>query len=300
MDITERAARWGKLPCDWRRRVMLGETKHAGVEGRSNGRADARPRIALALTALVCAIVPFTFDIALAATTSAQPPKSLRLALTTVAGLGIFILGLPTVAAAIYVAARRTWVAIGVLVLAVLPFSAFFQWQNPAIAASFGKLLAIVGTLAAVGLLSAAGVGVAKLLVKEAARIGAAATAMATALPLVLGVIAPLGGFVIARMVGSVSPEAALTLVGAPVAAGLTALAFPLAWLSRSIARTTIGTGVGFLLLSLWPVALSHAVDAGQGVLVVFLLIPLIPLAWLLARAGASLAGTPAARDLKA
>jgi hypothetical protein len=274
---------------------MVDETKHAGVEGRANARADARLRIALALTALVGAIVPFTSDIALAATTSAQPPKSLWLAFTTVAGLFLFILGLPAVAAEIYLAARRAWVAIGVLVLAVLPFSAFFQWQNPAIAASFGKVLAVVGTLSAVGLLSAAGVGVAKLLLKEAARIGAAATAMATALPLVLGVIAPLGGFAIAGVVGSLSPEAALTLVGAPAALGLAALALPLAWLSRSIAGATIGTGAGFLLLSLWPVAVSNAVDAGQGALVVFLLIRLIPLVWLLARAGAKLARASAA-----
>jgi hypothetical protein len=274
---------------------MVDETKHAGVGGRTNARADARPRIALALTALVGVIVPFTSDIALAATTSAQP----------VAGLFVFILGLPAVAAAIYLAARRTWVAIGVLVLAVLPFSALFQWQNPAIAASFGKLLAVVGTLSAVSLLAAVGVGVAKLLLKEAARIGAAATATAAALPVVLGVIAPLAGFVTARIVGSLSPEAALNVVGVPVALVLTALALPLAWLSRSIAGTTIGTGAGFLLLSLWPVAVSRAVDAGQGVLVAFLLIPLIPLVWLLARAGAKLARASAAhaiatRDLRA
>jgi hypothetical protein len=167
------------------------------------------------------------------------------------------------------------------------------------------KLLAVVGTLSAVGLLSAVGVGVAKLLLKEAARIGAAATATAAALPVVLGVIAPLAGFVTARIVGSLSPEAALNVVGVPVALVLTALALPLAWLSRSIAGTTIGTGAGFLLLSLWPVAVSRAVDAGQGVLVAFLLIPLIPLVWLLARAGAKLARASAAhaiatRDLRA
>jgi hypothetical protein len=284
---------------------MADETKHAGVAGRANARAAARLRIAVALTAAVGAVVPFTSDVALAAATSVQPPKSLSAALTTVAGLVIFILGLPAVAAAIYLAARRSWIAIGIPVLAVLPFSAFFQWQNPAIASYFGKLFAIVGTLAAVGALSAAGVGVAKLLAKEATRIGAAATAMATASPVVFGAVAPLCGFVIAGMVGSLSPEAAVNLVGAPVAVGLIALALPLAWFSRSIVGTTIGTSVGFLALSLWPVAVSRAVDAGQGVLVVFLLIPLIPLVWLLARAGAKLARAsathdPAARDLGA
>src|SRR5262245_15717311 len=73
---------------------MVDETKHAGVEGGANARAHARLRIAAALTALVGAIVAFTLDIALAATASAQPPKSMWSALPTVAGLFIFILGL--------------------------------------------------------------------------------------------------------------------------------------------------------------------------------------------------------------
>jgi hypothetical protein len=61
--------------------------------------------------------------------------------------------------------------------------------------------------------------------------------------------------------------------------------------MSRSVAGTTIGTGAGFLLLSLWPVAVSNSVDAGQGLLVVFLLVPLIPVVLAQAWAGAKLAG---------
>jgi hypothetical protein len=283
---------------------MVDEKNPAGVAAGTDARTAVCLPIAWVLTAVVGAMVALTSDVALAAASSAQP-KSLWSALTTVAGLVILILGLPAVAAAIYLAARRTSVAIGVLVLAVLPFSALFQWRNPAIASSFGKLLAIVGTLAAVGLLSAAGAGVARLLVKESARIGAAATATATAVPFVLGMTAPLGGFFIAGMIGSSSPGAALTFVGVPVAAGLTVLALPLARRSRSIAGTTIGTSAGFLALSLWPVAVSRAVDGGQGMLVVFLLIPLVPLVWLLARAGAKLARAsaahaPATHDVRA
>jgi hypothetical protein len=220
--------------------------------------------------------------------------QSLWSALPTVAGQGALILGLPAVAGAIYLVVRRTWVAIGGLVVAVLPFAAIAHWQNPAIAAPLSKLLALAGALAAVALLAAVGAGVARLLAREAARIGAGATAMATALPLVLGTIGPLAGVVIARMEGPLSPAAAFN-VGAVVAVGLTALAFPLGWISRSVAGTTIGTSAGFLLLSLWPVALSNAVDAGQGMLVLFLLIPLIPVAWLLARSGAKRAAAPTA-----
>jgi hypothetical protein len=258
-------------------------------------RANARLLVAFALTAVVGAIVLLIPDIALAATTSARPPKSLWSAWGTVAGLTLFILGFPAVAFAIHLATRRAWVAIGVPVLAVLPLSAIFQAQNPAIAHPAGKLLAVAFTLLAVGLLSAAGMGLAKLLIKEAGRIGAAATAIATAVPLALGAVGPLGGLAIAGMVDRIPPQAALDLIGVSVVVGL-AVARLLARLSRSIAGTTIGTSAGLLLVSLWPTAASNAVDAGQGALMMLLLIPLIPVVALSAWAGAKLAGDPPAR----
>ena len=268
--------------------------KHPGLEGGTKARL-ARLLTALALTGFVGAILLLIPDVALAATTPSLPPKSLWSAAATVAGLALSILGLPALAFAIYLAVRRSWVPIGVPVLVVLPFSAIFQWQNPAIATTSGKILATLVTLSAVGLLSAAGVGLANSLVKEARRIGALATATATALPLALGAIGPLGGIVLVGMDSRLPSEAALSLVGVPVVLGLTALALPVSWLFRSIAGTTIGTSIGFLLLSLWPVALSNAGDAGQGALVIFLLIPLIPLVLLLAWYGAKLARHPRA-----
>jgi hypothetical protein len=258
--------------------------KYPRVDGTTSARADARLPVALALTALVGTIVLLMPDIALAATT--RPSKTWWSALVAVVGLTVFFLGLSALAFAIYLATRRAWVAIGVPMLAVFPFSAIFQWQNPAIVAPSGKLFAVVGTVLAVGLLATAGVGLARLLAKEASRIGTAATALATAIPLVLGVFGP----VIAGTLSQLPPQAGLNAVDMPVVVSLVALALPLAWLSRSVAGTTIGTGAAFLVLSFWPVAVSTAVDAGQGMLVVFLLIPLIPVVLLLAFAGAKLA----------
>src|SRR5215218_6511959 len=153
--------------------------KHPGSGDRLNIRLSARLLAVAALTALAVFIVLLMPDVALAATASSRPPKSLLSALTTVAGLGIFTLGIPALAFGIFLATRRAWLAVGVPVLAVLPFSAFFQWQNPAISSALGKLFAIAGTVAAIALLAAGGVGLARLLTKEASRIGAAATALA-------------------------------------------------------------------------------------------------------------------------
>ena len=260
-----------------------------------NARVSARLIFVLVLTALVGAIVLLMPDVALAATTSSRPPKSLWSALANVAGMAAVFLGFPAIACAIYLAVRRTWLAVGIPTLAVLPLSVIFQSQNPAIASLFGKLLAVAATLLAIGVLSAIGMRLAKALVNEAGRIGAAATAIAMILPLALGFIGPVSGFVIAGMVDQLPLNPALEPVGVPIVIALVVLAFALGRLLRSVAGTTIGTGTAFIVLSFWPVALSNAVDAGQGMLVVFLLIPLIPLVWLPARAGAKLAGNSGA-----
>lgn len=211
--------------------------------------------------------------------------------------MALVIAAVPGLGSAIYLAVRRIWFAVGIPVLAVLPFSAFFQWQNPAIANPAFKLLAVIFSLAAVGLLSAAGIGLAKLLLKEADRIGAGATALATALPLMLGAIGPVGSILMIGIVSQSSPPDALEPTLVLVAAGLVATTYPLARLSRSVAGTTLGTSAGLLLLALWPVAISNATDAGQGFLVIFLLIPLMPLVLLLARTGAKRADNrPATR----
>lgn len=226
--------------------------------------------------------------------------NAMWLALPTVAGLGAAFLVVPVVAGAIYLMVRRTWIAVGGLVLAVLPFVAFAHWQNPTIESPAGKLLALAAALSGIALVALIGAGVAKLLAREAARVGAGATAVPTALPLMLGIIGPLLGAVIAGTAGPLSPEAAFNMVCLPVAFTITALALPLGWLSRSVVGTTVGTSAGFLLLSLWPAALSKAVDAGQGMLVVFLLIPLILVASLLARIGAKRAAAPTNREERA
>jgi hypothetical protein len=256
-------------------------------------RVDARLFGVLALSAAVAGFVLLMPESAHAA--ASRPPKSLGPALAAVTGLALFFLGLPAIALAIYLAVPRSWVAIGFPVLAVLPFAVFFQWHNAAIASLPGKLLAIVAISLTVGLLSAAGVGLARQLVKEAVRIGAAATATAAIISFAIGVIGPFCGLAVAEAASTAPLGAALSVVFALVTAGLVALAFPLGRLSRSVAGTTIGTGAGFLGLALWPVAISNAADGGQGFLVVFLLVPLIPLVLVLARAGAKVAEHPPA-----
>lgn len=252
-----------------------------------NVRANAR--WVIALTALVGAVVLLVPDIALAATAS-RPPKSMWSALANVAGMAVVFLGFPAIACVIYIAVRRTWVAVGIPTLAVFPLSVIAQSQNPAITSLLGKVFAVAGTLLAIGVLSAIGMRLAKALVNEAGRIGAAATAIAMILPFALGFIGPVSGFVIAGMIDQLPPNPPLEPVGVPIVVALVVLAFALGRLLRSVAGTTIGTGAAFLVLSLWPVAVSNAVDAGQGILVVFLMIPLIPLVLLLAWAGAKLA----------
>jgi hypothetical protein len=254
-----------------------------------NVRAKGPWCTALALTAVVGVTVLLVPDIALAATAS-RLPKTLWSALANVAGTALFFLGFPLIAGAIYLAVRRTWVAVGIPTLAVLPLSVIFQSQNPAITSLFGRLLAIAVILLAVGALAAIGMRLAKALINEAGRIGAAATALAMIMPVALAFIGPVGGFVSAGMVDQVPPNPALGTAGVPIVGALLVLAFALGRLLRSVASTTIGTGVGLFVLSLWPAALSNAVDAGQGMIVVFLLIPLVPLALLMAWAGAKLA----------
>jgi hypothetical protein len=253
---------------------------------------ERRPNRATMMAALALAALGGMIlmpEIALAATS--RPPKSLWSAFVQFSGMTLFFLGLPGLALVIYLAIRRSWVVIGLPVLAVAPLSAIFQWQNPAIASLPGKLFAVAGTLLAVGLLAAAGIGLAKSLIREASRIGVSATALAVTLPFALGMIGPLCGSLVAKTVSQSSPEQAFTAVAGSVAIGLLALVFPLASFSRSVAATTIGTSAGLILLPLWSVAVSNAVDAGQGAILIFLVIPLIPMVWLTARVGAKLAG---------
>jgi hypothetical protein len=275
---------------------MTIEMMDDGVVARMNARLNARRPIAWALTVLVGTIVLLMPEIAFAATSS-RPPKSLWSVMGAALGATVFISGLPAFGCALYLALRRTWVAIGVPVLISLPLVVFAHWQNVAIAGSVGKLAAISATITVIGLLSAAGIGLAKAFIKEANRIGGAATAMATALPIAFGAIGPLAaGFFVAA--GSQLPAQSFQSVFALVALGFLALTYPLALRTRSVAGTMIGTCIGFLQLAWWPVVLSNAVDAGQGFLVIFFLIPLIPLVLLLARLGAKHAGnTPTPRQ---